>query len=1019
MNNYQKYFNAIKKTGKITEQSHRTALENLLNEIKPNKKIKIIQEPNREQGFGAPDFRIEIDGAIIGYIETKDIGTNLNKTIKTAQIKKYLSVTENLIVTNYSEFILLHDKNNLEKAILFDETDIEKRNYQLQNENIEKVRNLFEKFFVSEPIMIGNSKKLAEHFASRGRILKDYVFEILKAKKDDRFSIQLIGLKDAFKKTLVEDLHDEEFANAYTQTVLYGFFLAYLQSNTKITIEDAHKLIPLSFEVIKEFFKIIDDEYEYLPTHIKWIFSEIVNLINNVDLQNIYAELSFKNKKADPYLYFYEDFLKEYDSKERKQKGVYYTPFEVVSFITRSIDKILIEKFNKDLGFADSSVTVLDFASGTGTFLVGIFEIIFNKINRKDGRFISLIKEHILKNFYGFEYLVAPYAVCHLKLSQLIKDEGYNLEEKERFQVYLTDTLDNGETQGDWHLPALSTEGEKANKIKNKEPILVITGNPPYNIHSRNNKSNILELNKDYIPADEKNVQPLNDDYIKFIRFANEKMKNNKNGVVGIISNNSFLNGLLHRKMRNKLLNDFNEIYILNLHGNSRINEKNPDGGKDENVFDIQQGVAISFFVKNEKSVQHKLFYYDFFGSRKFKNEQLMNNDISTLDWKEIEVEKFNAEFGKTKWGKNRFKDDLSFFIELNDLKPIKEYGDYWGITEIFKNYKSGIQTGNDKLFIKQNLDEAVKVYENMQNLNVNEFKDKYKFNPSPGWGFESKYENLEYLELTKIHYRPFDIRNIVYSYALRRNSNEIMKHFLQNENLGLCFMRQVVINAPLSHFLITNTIPDLKILRSSEGTAFTAPLFLFNKPAKDDLFAKEEHLNKTVNFTENFNKFINTKYSFQPTPEQIIAYIYAVFHSPSFREKYLELLKIDFPRLPFLDEKIFIRLSEIGSELIEHHLLKKTYPESKIKAYGNSPKVEKILCDDERVYINSHYYFYPVSREIWNFYIGGYQVLEKWLKSRKGRELSYSEINHFIKVCNIIKATLDLMKKIDEIVRF
>ena len=387
MEKYKRYFEKIKETGRITEQSHRTALENLLNEIKSNKRIKIIQEPKRVQGFGAPDFRIEINGAIIGYIETKAIGTDLSKTIKTAQIKRYLSFSENLLITNYYDFVLIHDKDNREKAVLFIETDIDKRKSQLANDSIIKVGKLFDRFFISEPVLIGTSKKLAEHFASRGRILKEYIFEILEAKNDDRFSNQLIGLKEAFKKTLVEDLKNDEFANAYTQTVLYGFFLSYLQSDKKITVEDAYKLIPLSFEVIKEFFKIIDDEHNYLPNHIKWIFSEIVSLINNVDLGNIYKELSFKNKKTDPYLYFYEDFLKEYDRKERKQKGVYYTPFEVVSFISRSIDKILIDKFNKDLGFADSSVTVLDFASGTGTFLVGIFEIIFSKINNKYGRF--------------------------------------------------------------------------------------------------------------------------------------------------------------------------------------------------------------------------------------------------------------------------------------------------------------------------------------------------------------------------------------------------------------------------------------------------------------------------------------------------------------------------------------------------------------------------------------------------------------------------------------------------------
>jgi len=705
-----------------------------------------------------------------------------------------------------------------------------------------------------------------------------------------------------------------------------------------------------------------------------------VNLINNVDLGKIYKELSFKNKKADPYLYFYEDFLKEYDSKERKQKGVYYTPFEVVSFITKSIDKILIEKFKKGLGFADSSVTVLDFASGTGTFLVGIFESIFEKINNNDGRFTSLIKDHILRNFYGFEYLVAPYAVCHLKLSQLLKDEGYKLNENERFQVYLTDTLDDGESQTDWHLPVLSKEGKKANKIKKKEPILVITGNPPYNIHSRNTKKTIMKLNKDYIPEDEKNVQPMNDDYIKFIRFANNKMENNKNGIIGIITNNSYLNGLLHRKMRNKLLKDFNEIYILNLHGNSRINEKSPDGSVDENVFDIQQGVAISFFIKNGNSTANKLYYYDFYGTRNYKNEELITNDISTIDWKEIDVDKFNAEFRKTRWGKNRFKDDLSFFIQMKEINKIQEYGNFWGMRDIFSLSTSGITSGNDKELIS--------------------FQKSYNF------------EDYDEENVRIINYRPFDVRFIYYDKSkIQRNRINTMKHYLSKENIGLCYVR-IFSDDSFNHILINENIID-KHYSGSQN--YNSPLYIYSEKSDNNLFQDDKHLNKTVNFTDSFTKFINIKYSFKPTPEQIIGYIYAVLHSSSFRKKYLELLKIDFPRVPFLDEKIFIQLSELGSELIEHHLLKKTYPESDIKTSIGSTNVETVLYKDKKVYINSDYYFYPVSSEVWNFYIGGYPVLEKWLKSRKGIDLNYSEINHFIKVCNVFEKTIGLMDKIDE----
>ncbi|MDP8202363.1 MAG: type ISP restriction/modification enzyme [Candidatus Tenebribacter burtonii] len=1017
MTELYKYLEDLKTIGTDgTEHNYRTPFENLLNEIKPNNYIKIIHEPRRKEGFGAPDFLVEKSGAIIGYIETKQIGENLDKTLKTAQLKRYLSISDNLILTNYHDFILIKDNEILERATLCYSTDIEKAGSKLDEANIKNVLRLFEKFFFSEPLKISNSKKLATSLAIRGRTLKEFIIEIFKQDNDDNFTIRLKGLHNTFKTSLVEDLEVKEFSDAFTQTVIYGYFLAHLQTDGDIDLEDGAKLIPHSFEVIKEFFNIIN--YDDMPTHIHWIFKEIVNLINNTDMPRIKKNLSFETSK-DPYLYFYEDFLGEFDAKKRKSRGVYYTPEEVVSFITRSINKILIEKFNKQDGFIDSSVTVLDFAIGTGTFLVMIFNLIFEKIDKNDGRFTKIIQDHILKNFYGFEYLVAPYAVCHLKLSQLLKDKGYDLKKDERFNVYLADTLDDAEPQIDLHMPVISREGEKALKIKKEKDILVITGNPPYNSKSRNNKDWITELNKIYKPKDEKNVQPLNDDYIKFIRYAHWKIEQNGKGVFGFISNNSFINGLIHRKMRNELLKCFDEIYILNLHGNSRIGENAPDGGIDQNVFDIMQGVSINIFVKNETEDQNeqcKIYYSDCFGKREQKYEFLLANDINSVEWKLIDYNDFNDEFNKTRWAAKRFEDNLSFFTQMNDVDLIKDYGNFWGITEIFENYKSGIQTGNDNLFIKFDFQKASKIYDDMSKLDVDDFKIKYEFNPSDGWGFESKYKNLEYLKLTDVYYRPFDIRNIIYSYALRRNSNEIMQHFLKEDNVGLCFIRNDYGAESFNFFSVTDKLIDIHTIG---GQSYIAPLYLYNEIEDDDLFAKETHLNKQVNFTNEFVKFINEKYSFKPTPEEIIGYIYAVLHSPTYREKYLELLKIDFPRVPFIDnEEQFKKLAELGTELIEHHLLKKTYPDNPIKLIGKADQVnvETINYIEEKIQINPNLYFYPVKPEVWDFYIGGYKVLEHWLKSRKGRELSYQEIEHFIKVCNVIEKTVMLMNDIDKL---
>jgi predicted helicase len=1037
---WNEYFKGIKETSaNATEHSFRTPFENLLNTIKPHANIKVIHEQKREKGFGAPDFRIESSGATLGYIETKSLDSNLDKVLKSKQIDKYLSINPHLILTNYYEFIFVRkdkDKKAIDRCNLFYLSDLDNKRLQLKDENIKATEVFFKKFFLSEPLKIAKSQELAIHMADRGKIVKEFILEILESKQDDRFSKKILGLYEVFKKTLVEDLEEGEFADAYAQTVIYGFFLAFLQSGKRITVEDASGLIPPSFKVIKEFFDVIND-YS-MPPHIKWIFREIVNLINNIDLEGIYKSISFKKRwetqDKDPYIYFYETFLGEFDPKKRKAKGVYYTPLSVVTFITRSIDKLLIKTFNKGNGFADPSVTVLDFAVGTGTFLVSIFELIFDKIKGNRGKLRSIVKDHLLKHFYGFEYLVAPYAVAHLKLSQLLKDNDYELQDDERLQIYLTDTLDDSKHQGDMMMPSLSEEGEEALEIKIKKKILVVTGNPPYNVKSRNNKPWIKDkLLKDYKPDDEKNIQPLNDDYIKFIRYAHWKMQQTEQGVIGIITNNSFLNGLIHRKMREKLIGDFDEIYILNLHGSSRIGETAPDG-IDQNVFDIQQGVSISIFVKREKQdTKRKVFYSDLYGTRESKEKCLMENDIETVRWQGLNIEEFNTEFRKTRWGENRFKEDLNYFVPTKNVSMMKDYGEFWGVTEIFKECQSGVKFRKDNLLVKNHFtfDSVIEMLDDLRKLSNSNILKKYAFKETDDWRLDNKkkyFESYEEKDIQEVLYRPFDYRFTFYPFETISNiivrgdsRKELMQHFIMGENLGFLFMRQVVLNAPYLHFFVTNKIVDMRAFWSSQGAPSVAPLYLYQDTSKKQTsFKYQQDLNKTPNFKPEFQKFISTKYSFQPTPEEILGYIHAAFYSPTYRERYLEFLKIDFPRVPFVDnERIFKELSKLGMELIEHHLMKKSYPENHvIFPVDGTDTVGNVRFEKDRAYINNAQYFDNVPSKVWDFYIGGYKVLDKWLKSRKDRTLSYEEKETFTKIINTLEFTIEQMEKIDEIMK-
>lgn len=628
----------------------RTPLENLLNAIKPAQRINIVHEPQRETGFGALDFRVLLGDALIGYVETKNLGENLDKIRKSDQIKRYLSLCPNIIITNYSEFILIKGGEVLERATLFYQSDLEKKRSKLDEENIKKTDGLFKKFFQSLPMQIGKPKNFAVYLAERTKILKEYIIEQLKEEND--FAKSLKALKDEFDKILIKGISEDEFADAYAQTVAYGLFLARLNAanDKKIELNSAYSFIPNSVPVLQEFFAFISTKETNMPHHIKWALNELIQLVNNADIVALGTSLSFRNREKtgerDPYIYFYENFLGEFDPNKRKAKGVYYTPPEVVSFIVRSTDKILEKEFGKQDGFLDNSVVVLDFACGTGTFLVLIFEEMLQKLKLRgeEKQIASLVKDHFLKNFYGFEYLIAPYAVAHLKLSQLLADNGYKLSEKERLQIYLTNTLDNTPHKPDPLFPYLSNEGEESMKIKNEKPILVVTGNPPYSIHSANENEWIMNLVAEYKPGGEKKIN-IYDDYIKFIRFAQWKIDKNGKGIVAIITNNSYLSGVTHRKMREKLLESFDKIYILNLHGDSRKGEKSPDGSVDENVFDIMQGVAIAIFVKHGNSSKKEVNYYDLYGARELKNKFLIENDIATVDWQKLQMKAPNFWF--------------------------------------------------------------------------------------------------------------------------------------------------------------------------------------------------------------------------------------------------------------------------------------------------------------------------------------------------------------------------------------
>jgi len=474
MTEFEKYFKSLQsqKISDITEHSHRPALKELLESL-VSANVKVLHEPKREGKFGSPDFKITHTESIIGYIENKKIEENLDKIIKSDQIKKYQALSDNILITNYIDWIWIKGSETQKRETLCFLNDIENKKAKLDKHKVEAVEKLIKSFLSQPPKEIADAKKLAEELAIRAKLLKDFLLDELKRQQEENTDGRLFQLYETFRSFVFHELSISEFSDAFAQTLVYGLFLAKLNADTNtVNLYNAKKYIPASFDLIKELVNFLDelDNDEYREA--RWIVEEVLTIMNNLDLGAIQDSLSFTKKQKDldsiaikdPYVYFYENFLAAYDKKLRKAKGVYYTPPPVVNFIVRAIDDILKDTFNIKDGLADKNkVTILDFATGTGTFLVEILQQIFEKLPKDSGKKDLIIKEHVLKNIFGFEYLIAPYTIAHLKLSQFLKDNGYTLKAKERLQVYLTNTLEPIPVQIKIPLlPALTEESKQA-----------------------------------------------------------------------------------------------------------------------------------------------------------------------------------------------------------------------------------------------------------------------------------------------------------------------------------------------------------------------------------------------------------------------------------------------------------------------------------------------------------------------------------------------------------------------------
>lgn len=988
--NYIAELNKLYATGVAREHAYRVPLQVLLTALLP-KGYTVVNEPARV-ACGAPDYIILRCEVPVAFIEAKDMqDTDLDgKKEHKEQFDRYKASLDTIIFTDYLDFHLYENGEYVDAVRL---ADVRGDKIVLNQETIDEFLALINCVANATPQRITSASQLAKLMAGKARLLRDIIEQALI--QDGDTPTELRGYMEAFRQVLIHDITPKTFADIYAQTIAYGMFAARLHDETPedFTRSEAANLIPKSNPFLRKVFQQIAG-YD-LDERIAWIVDDLVSAFAATDMEKIMQGFGKSTQQTDPMLHFYEDFLFQYDPAAKKQCGVYYTPQPVVEFIVRAVDDILRSDFGLSLGLADTSkveveqaipqdskhrkekvlkhrVQVLDPATGTGTFLAETVRQIKRDLGGQMGAWVSYVPEHLLPRLHGFELMMAPYTIAHLKL-----DMEIGIPAQQRLRVFLTNSLeesnpDAGTLFGNY----LAQEANEASHIKQSAPVMIVMGNPPYSGESQNKGEWIMKLMEDYKkepggaqPLQERNPKWINDDYCKFIRLGQYYVDRNNEGVLAYICNNGFLDNPTFRGMRWNLLKSFDKIYIINLHGNSKKKEIAPDGSKDENVFDIMVGTSINIFVKTGKKKRNELaevYYTDLLGLRKDKYAILSAYNIKNIEFQKLE-----------------YREPYYFLVQKN-VEGEDDYNKGFSVPELSKVFSAGVVTANDKLLINQKREELFS-------------------------GISAQFGQCDDFLISKIQYRPFDSQYIYYDTAkLERPREKVMRHFGEHQNIGLSLCKQFKVGDSYQHVLMTDGIIESGYVSNKTAEiTYVFPLYLY--PEEGSMESE-----RRANLDEKIWADINTAIGKEAAPEDIFDYIYGVLHSPAYRAKYKEFLRVDFPRIPYpKDTDEFEHYRGLGHELRELHLMHNMPASPVAFPEAGSMVVEQITYDGDKVRINGNQYFSNVPETAWNFYIGGYQPAQKWLKDRKGRELTFDDITHYCNIIAVLMETDRLMKEI------
>ena len=1007
-----------------SEHSYRTSFENYLREIFPKEKGYFTQQDQKAINGNKPDFVVLKGKVPILYIEVKKVGENLDKIEKSNQADRYFGY-DNLIISDYINFRFFRNGQRYNEEIALGDIDKDQRYIKVKKENSEYLEKTILDFVSSHKEPIKHGRHLAQIMGGRAQRIRENVLDMLLS-KSERY-IELVKIRDVVKENLISSLDDNSFADMYAQTLVYGLFSARYNDTTLNNFSriEARELIPKTNPFLRSFFDHIAGNT--FPDRLKYIVDELCEVFTHADVHKLMHEYFKKEslfgevyESPDPVIHFYEDFLREYDAKKKMEMGVFYTPRPVVQFIVRAVDNILKNEFNLSKGLADKTkikverketdkkgkvikvqkeyhkVQILDVATGTGTFLNEVIKHIYKDFIGQEGHWPSYVEDNLLPRLHGFELMMASYTIAHLKLGMTLQDTKAG-ELKTRLGIYLTNTLEEAKSSiwGDGSLfvgiqESITKEAVEASRVKSQYPIMCVIGNPPYSGISQNKIYTDNNVYKVEIGGKEKLKEKknwLDDDYVKFIRFAESLIEKNGEGVVGMITAHGYIDNPTFRGMRWHLRNTFDKIYVLDLHGNSNKKETSIDGSKDGNIFDIKTGVAIILGIKKSNTKNKKLaqvYKADFYGIRKEKFKNLDSSTIDKIDWVKL-------------------PENTDLWILEGEGK--NEYKKGFSLADLFIKKSTGVVTMGDSFIIDENKDILKRrLYDFLENdISAVDLKVKYELGKNYAkWIVENKNKiKISENKMVAYSYRPFDDRFTIFDKNLIwRTREEVMKDIPIN-NFSIVFEKQSSSFQPVGVFLSKNII-DCHL---TGGQSYIGNLY-----SLDDNNEKKSNINPEI--ISRIEKIVG-----KTTPENIFDYIYAVLHSPKYRDKFKEFLRIDFPRVPYPNnKKEFERLAKLGSKLRGLHLMTDPECEKLIIKYsvagGNF--VEKVKYENGNVYINNSQYFEDVPKIAWDFYIGGYQPAQKYLKDRKGRQLNNDEIEQYQKIIKVLFETDKLMKEVD-----